>query len=145
MLHEISWLARRLDELRDAAQHVRWELSALQDTRHEVAPVWDDTCSREMSRRFLDPMADEASASLAEMDRQIAGLDSCTVALQTAAAALATAAQDSAQVRQIIMVIMSIFKTMDAIHSGIEYEASQSIDYQGEAVALLAQADSAGA
>ncbi len=142
---ELHWLAQRIEELREAVQKSRWHLEEVREYRGELMHMWQDNCSREMTRRFLDPLDAEGVTSLVELDRQTDLLQSCHAALDQAADFCNVSLVASAELRQLVDEAESIFRALTSIVSEAIERTGESSAYAAQALNFLHQAEAAGA
>lgn len=142
---ELHWLTQRIEELREAVKKSRWHLEEVREYRGDLMHMWQDNCSREMTRRFLDPLDADGVTSLVELDRQTELLQSCDAALHQAADFCNLSLIASAELRQLIDEAESIFRALTSIVSEANERTGESAAHSAQALSLLAQANAAGA
>ncbi|MBT9098331.1 hypothetical protein KFZ76_11505 [Methylovulum psychrotolerans] len=143
MDQEIYWLSCRIEDLSAAIRQMRWYFAEVQELRKSLAPIWNDSCALEMAKRFLNPMALEAEASLTELERQVVGLLDCVAALSAADNALSEAVGVAEQIDNLSGEVQSMFRVLDGLLSDVVKEADQALAHISNAETLIAAANSA--
>ncbi len=141
---ELNWLSNCVADSRSSAQRARFDLESLQESRSEVAGVWNDSFSTEMSRRYFNPMVEDAAVSVSELSRQADHLEKCVVSLDHTTTALVSADEVSVKIGQSISEADGVFRGLDTVFGEAVEEASRATSRAARALELISQANAAG-
>ncbi len=138
------WLAQQRDRFAEEIQRSRLSLAEALEYRQETGAIWNDSCAQDVRSRFLGPMEDGATASLAALRAQYDAL--------TLAAKEIVAAHDFFMIASDASIAMirpteETRAAFRAIESFLNQEATEiaAADAQtNESVALTKEADQVG-
>ena len=141
---ELIWLSNCVADSATSARRARYNLDSLQEQRREVSGVWNDSFAVEISRRYLDPMTEDAAVSVSELLRQADLLGKCIESLERSSQALLLAGTESLKIADAISEADGIFRGLDTEFGEAVNEASRASSHSARAMELLNQADAEG-
>lgn len=141
---ELNWLSNCVTDSRSSAKRAQFDLDSLQEFRREVAGVWNDSFSTEMSRRYFDPLAEDAAISVSELSCQIECLEKCVISLDQTTTAIISADEASVKIEQSISEAAGIFRGIDIVFGTSVDEASRATSHANNALDLISQANATG-
>ena len=144
MTDDQIWLRQRHDLLADEIQRSRLFFAEAQDHRKAIAAPWNDSCANEMNGRFLNPLVEEATASLESMRLQHAALLQCGTTLVLAFQFFVRAAEASAAVQTHIDESAAVFRTIESFLNQAISEQESADSHSDKANRLIDEAERAG-
>lgn len=132
---EIRWLNRLIEDFDSGLRRGSWQLAQLETSRAELRNVWDDSCSQEITMRFFDPHAEEASREVADLKHGESQLREVSRSIDKGNKQLITASERSNEFQSLLSETATVFHTIDSL-------ISESLERAGESVALINQSQS---
>jgi len=144
MTDDQIWLRQQHDRLGDEVQRCRLSFAELQEHRKTIATVWNDACASEMNGRFLNPMAEESSASLESLRLQHIALVNCGSALVEAYQSFLQASKAWVDVQGNIDESAAVFRTIESFLDQAISEMRSADGHANRAEQLITDAGKAG-
>ena len=144
MTEDQIWLRQQHDRLADEIQRCRLSFAELREHRKAITAVWNDACANEMNGRFLNPMVEEAAASLESMRLQHDALVRCGSVLIEAYRSFVQASKASTAVQGHIDESAAVFRTIDSFLNQAISEMRSADGHANRADQLIDDAERAG-
>ena len=144
MNEDHAWLCQQDEHLSDEIHRCHHSFMELQEHRKEIAALWCDACARELNGRFLNPMTEEASASLEGLRDQCDALSQCAARLTEAYRAFSESADASRSVQRLLEDSAAMFRTIESFLNQAENERNVADGHALRANQLADEADCAG-
>ena len=144
MHDSLQWLADQIRFFGETTRQSRWHLDELQSHRSQLAGIWNDSCAEDMSCRFLNPQATNASESLDLLVRQLEHLQTVTEACLEAYASFEQGNRFAIEVERLSAESSNIFRTLDSLVSEVMRRVQACEQAVNESAECLEQAYKAG-
>ncbi len=144
MTDDQIWLRQQHDRLSDEVQRGRLSFAELQEHRKAIAGVWNDACANEINGRFLNPMDQEAAASLESLRLQHVALVNCGNALVEAYYSFLQASEASIAVQEHIDESAAVFRTIESFLDQAISEMRSADGHANRSEQLITDAEKAG-
>ncbi len=144
MTEDHIWLRQQHNLLYEEIQRSRLYFAEAQEYRQNIAGIWNDACAHEVNSRFLNPMSEEASASLESMRLQHEAMVMCVNELSNAFRSFKAAVDNSILVNRHLDETRSIFRTIESFLNLEMAEIGTADGYADRARRLTDEADRIG-
>ncbi|RBP44255.1 hypothetical protein DES53_10474 [Roseimicrobium gellanilyticum] len=109
-----TWLRQQHSQFESELQRSMLFMQDHLERRSEVSGLWNDECAREMGRRFLNPLHEEAASSLEKLRRQHAAHASTATDLESATGAFHDASRASQCLHRQADEALATFRRLDS-------------------------------
>jgi hypothetical protein len=144
MQEQIQWVSNQVASFEDTTRQSKWNLDQLQDQRTQLRAVWDDACSEDVARRFLNPQARDAEEALHALGEQIRQLQSVSSACGKAYTEFEHVMSHSTEIERLMGDAGNLFRTLDSLVSEVNHRTESSDHHVSQSEILLVEANLAG-
>lgn len=144
MHEQIQWVSNQVASFEDTVRQSKWQMEQIDDQRTQLRRVWDDACSEDMARRFLNPQARDATEALSFLEVQIQQLQGVSAACGDAYTEFEHVIARSAEIERLVGDAGNVFRTLDSLVSEVNRHAESSDHHANQAKMRLEDANRAG-
>lgn len=144
MHEQIRWVSNQILSLEDTTRQSKWNLEQLEDQRTQLRAIWDDSCSEDMARRFLNPQARDAAEALGALGTQTQQLQAVSSACERAYSDYEHVMSHSSEIERLVGEAGNVFRTLDSLVSEVNRHAESSDHQASQARIRLEEANRAG-
>ena len=144
MHDQIQWVSNQIASLEDTTRQSKWHLDQVDDQRRQLRGVWDDACSEDMIRRFLNPHARDATETLSVLGVQIQQLQGVSAACGSAYTEFEHVMSQSAEIERLVGEAGNLFRSLDSLVSEVNRHVEFSHHHANLAITRLEEANRAG-